>query len=158
MTCMKAQGLITAFINDELKIDELEEFIKHIQSCAECREELEVYYALLTAMKQLDEDKNLSDDFGQDLKEKIERSQEKIIHLRYNYYRKKGVLMMIIFLSTVFFGLYHYFMPRDEENPIINSRFRLRTTFMEERFDKPTEELNRYLEQLKGNIAIKVIE
>lgn len=158
MTCRKAQGLITTFINDELKIDELEEFIQHIQSCAECREELDVYYALLTAMKQLDEDKHLSDDFSQDLKEKLERSQERIIHLRYNYYRKKGVLMVIIFLSTIFFGLYHYFMPIEQENTITESQFRLRTTFMEERFDRPTEELNRYLEQLQGNIALEVIE
>ncbi|HPU63531.1 MAG TPA: zf-HC2 domain-containing protein [Mobilitalea sp.] len=71
MTCMEAQSLITRFINDELEIVELEEFIKHIESCSECREELEVYYALLTAMKQLDEDKNLSQDFSQELQEKI---------------------------------------------------------------------------------------
>jgi len=68
---MEAQSLITRFINDELEIVELEEFIKHIESCSECREELEVYYALLTAMKQLDEDKNLSQDFSQELQEKI---------------------------------------------------------------------------------------
>ena len=42
---MKAQSLITGFINDELDIGELERFILHIQSCKECREELEVYYA-----------------------------------------------------------------------------------------------------------------
>lgn len=149
MTCMEAQGLITAFINDELSIGELEEFIWHIQSCDDCMEELEVYYALLTAMKQLDEDRNLSDDFNQELKEKIDRAQDRIIHLRYNYYRKKGVLLMMILSLTVFFSLYHYFIPQELGNPVMESRFRLRISFMENRFDEPTEELNRYLEDLR---------
>ncbi|NLL00059.1 MAG: zf-HC2 domain-containing protein [Clostridiales bacterium] len=157
MTCMKAQGLITAFINDELNIGELEEFVSHMQACEECREELEVYYALLTAMKQLDEDRNLSDDFNQELKEKLDRAQERIIHLRYNYYRKKGVMLLIIISMTVLFSLYHYFTPKDIGNPVKESRFKLRFSFMEDRFEGPTEELNRYLEELK-NKAVETAE
>ena len=151
MTCMKAQSLITSFINDELGIDELDEFTRHIQSCEECKEELEVYYALLTAMKQLDEDKNLSNDFNQELKEKLVRSQERIIHLRYNYYRKKGALFIIIISLTVFFSLYHYLIPKEPENLVKESTFRLRTSFMEERFDTPRDELDRYFEEQRGN-------
>lgn len=158
MTCIKAQGLITAYINNELAIDELEEFIEHVQGCEECMEELEVYYALLTAMKQLDEDKNLSDDFSQELNEKIVRTQERIIHLKYNYYRKKGVLVMTILLISIFFSLYHYIMPREDENMVTKSRFRLRVSFMKERFDRPTEELERYLEEQLGNMGTDVIE
>lgn len=150
MTCTEAQSIITAFINDELNISELEEFILHMESCPECREELEVYYALLTAMKQLDEDKNLSDDYSQELKEKIEHTQERIIHLRYNYYRKKGVLFLIILFMAVFFSLYHYLLPEEEVNNVTESRFRLRTSFMEDRFDKPAKELNDYLEKQGG--------
>ena len=149
MTCMKAQSLITAFINDELDIDELEMFIDHIQSCEECREELEVYYALLTAMKQLDEDKNLSDDFNHELKEKIERSQERIIHLRYNYYRKKGILIFVMIFLTVFFSIQHYFMPREKENTVTESRFKMKMSFGEDRFSEITQMLDRYLEDIQ---------
>lgn len=158
MNCREAQGLITAFINDELNINEQEEFIDHVESCGECREELEVYYALLTAMKQLDEDRHLSNDFSRDLKEKIESAQERIIHLRYNYYRKKGVLIMIILSMTIFFSLYHYLIPKEEINTVTESRFRLRTSFMEDRFDRPSEELDRYFEGLEGNRIIEEIE
>lgn len=146
MTCMKAQGQITAFINDELNITELDKFIDHIDSCEDCKEELEVYYTLLTAMKQLDEDKNLSDDFNQELKEKLDKTQERIIHLRYNYYRKKGVMVIILLLLTLFFGLHHYIQPKEQENPVIKSQFSLRVLFMEESFDKVTEELTNYLD------------
>lgn len=145
MTCMKAQSLITGFINDELEIGELEEFINHVETCKDCREELEVYYALLTAMKQLDEDKNLSTDFSQELKEKIEHTQERIIHLRYNYYRKKGVLVTIIIILAIFFSIHHYFTPKEIENTVVDSRFRLRFSFMDERFDDYKEALERYL-------------
>lgn len=151
MTCMKAQSMITGFINDELEIEELEEFLKHIESCKDCREELEVYYALLTAMKQLDEDKNLSDDFSQELKEKIEQTQERIIHLRYNYYRKKGVLVTIIILLAIYFSIRHYFRPGEVENPVTESRFRLRFSFTEERFEEYKEELDRYLQEHKDD-------
>jgi uncharacterized membrane protein YukC len=143
---MKAQGQITAFINDELNITELDKFIDHIDSCEDCKEELEVYYTLLTAMKQLDEDKNLSDDFNQELKEKLDKTQEKIIHLRYNYYRKKGVMVIILLPLTLFFGLHHYIQPKEQENPVIKSQFSLRVLFMEESFDKVTEELTNYLD------------
>lgn len=152
MTCMEAQSLITGFINDELDIKELEEFIKHIESCSDCREELEVYYALLTAMKQLDEDKNLSDDFNQELNEKIEHAKERIIHLRYNYFRKKGVLVIIIILLAVFFSVRHYFQPKEAENPVVDSNFRLRYSFMEERYDDYKEDLDRYLEEHKDDL------
>lgn len=155
MTCMKAQSLITAFINDELEISEQEEFIEHIRSCDDCSEELEVYYALLTAMKQLDEDKNLSDDFRHELNEKLDRAEEKIIHLRYNYYRKKGALLTIMIFFAVFFSIQHYFNEVEIENPVTESTFRLKTSFMEDRFDKPREELDKYLEKEQVDTTIE---
>lgn len=150
MTCREAQSLITAFINDELDISELEVFVEHIRSCDECSEELEVYYALLTAMKQLDEDKNLSIDFRQELNDKLDRVEERIIHLRFNYYRKKGVLVLMLVLLVAFFSIQHYINARNKETPVTESTFRLRMSFMEDRFDEPKELLDRYLDEEQG--------
>ncbi|NLJ97109.1 MAG: zf-HC2 domain-containing protein [Clostridiales bacterium] len=150
MTCTKAQSLITAFINDELKINELEEFVEHIRSCDECSEELEVYYALLTAMKQLDEDKNLSIDYRQELNDKLDRIEEEIIHLRFNFYRKKGILFLILILLVVLFTIQDYFNLRNIEKPVAESTFRLRMSFMEDRFDDSKELLDRYLNDQEG--------
>lgn len=55
--------------------------------------------------------------------------------------------MMIIIILGIFFSIQHYFMPRDKENTVTESKFRLRKSFMEERFDVPTKELIRYLEE-----------
>lgn len=150
MTCSKAQSLITSFINDKLELGELEEFISHVHTCEECREELEVYYALLTAMKQLDEDQNLSDDFSLELSEKLEREQEKIVRAKFLYYRKRGVMIVIILLLTTFFSLQHYFTQKEEKvNMITDSNFQLRISFREKYYEGLKQELNWRLEELK---------
>ncbi len=102
MNCQKAQSMITPFVDNKLSIRDLELFLDHVNSCPNCREELEVYYALLTAMKQLDEDKNLSSNYSMELAEKLAKLHEKIIHAKYVYYRKKVVLFItMIFLAVL---------------------------------------------------------
>jgi len=135
MTCMKAQSLITPFINDKLNLKELEEFIDHVLSCPECREELEVYYALLTAMKQLDEDKSLSNDYNMELSSKLERAQDKIIHVKFTYYRKKGVLLLVILLIAGFTSLKYTSINKEKAKLVTESTYRLRVEFRQERFE-----------------------
>lgn len=147
MTCTKAQSQITPFINDKLSLKESAEFIDHIYSCPSCREELEVYYALLTAMKQLDEDKTLSDDFNMELSAKLERTQEKIIHVRFTYYRKKSILLFIIILLAFFISIRYAYIQQERENIISDSNFRLRMTFQEERNAEIEELLIQYLKK-----------
>jgi hypothetical protein len=144
MTCIEAQSLITSYVNDELNISELEDFLEHVNSCPSCREELGVYYALLTAMKQLDEDRNLSADYNQELEDKLHRSQERIVHVKYVYYRKKGILIFLFILLAAFFGLKDY-TARIEDNPVKESTFRLRVTYNKARFEELTDGLELYL-------------
>ena len=55
MTCREAQRLVTPYINKEISDDDLAEFLKHIDSCEECREELEIYFMVDVGIRQLDE-------------------------------------------------------------------------------------------------------
>lgn len=108
MTCMEAQSNITAFINDQLDMATLEEFLDHINHCSDCKEELEVYYALLTAMRLLDEDKELSNDFSEDLEVKLRVSADKIRRKKNARIRKRFYLMVIslgfIMISSIQVG------------------------------------------------------
>ena len=128
MTCNKAQSLITPFINNKLTRKELEDFVNHVGSCSVCREELEVYYALLTAMRQLDEDKNLSSDFGMELDQKLERARERIFHAKFTYYRKKIILFltMIVLAFIISIG---YAGKSSQERVVKESDFRLRNVY-----------------------------
>lgn len=56
MTCREAQRLIMPYINGTITDEELAEFLKHIDSCPECREELEIYYTVDVGIRQLDEE------------------------------------------------------------------------------------------------------
>lgn len=127
MNCTRAQSLITQFINGKLNIEKLEEFIDHVESCASCREELEVYYALLTAMKQLDEDKNLSEDFSLELSQQIEKAKEWIWHVKYTYYRKKAILFLSMILISLLLSFNYTNYEKHEEYKVSN--FTLRTSF-----------------------------
>lgn len=42
MNCLEAQSKIMAFIENKLPDDELREFIKHVRSCKNCYEELQL--------------------------------------------------------------------------------------------------------------------
>lgn len=155
MTCMKAQSLITPFINNRLSMEELEKFIDHVESCPKCREELEVYYALLTAMKQLDEDKEISSDFVQELDDKLEKTQERIIYAKYTYYRKITLLFFTMILLA-FFISFSYANKSEEDSDYQNimealiqkkSDFRLRYEYRIPVSQSRELELRNYLKE-----------
>ncbi len=151
MTCIKTQSMITPFINNKLSIKEMEAFLDHISSCPKCREELEFYYVLLTAMKQLDEDRNLSDDYELELSQKLESAQEKVIHAKYTYYRKKAILILIMILLAFFLSIRYANKSQENDNNITESDFRIRYRFQEER--------NQYMEwQLRNYLREKALE
>lgn len=149
MTCMETQKMITPFINDELTLEETELFIDHVNSCLECREELEVYYALLTAMKQLDEDKILYDDFSMELSAKLDKAQEKIINAKFTYYRKKGALLLIILIVLAVVS-WRYSGRREEPVVIVKeSDFRLQIKYQRTKENSLEQKLQSYLEKLE---------
>lgn len=101
MTCNEVQRLIMPFINGELDIQQLEEFTQHINTCSDCMEELEVYYALVSGMKQLDEDKELSNNFHKDLINLLKESEDKLLHFKLLHIRKRVGLVIIIVLAAL---------------------------------------------------------
>ena len=54
MTCKEAERLVMPYINGELTEEELKDFLEHTQSCADCMEELEIYFTIEAGIMQLD--------------------------------------------------------------------------------------------------------
>lgn len=150
---MKAQSLITPFINDQLGINDLQEFITHVQKCKECREELEVYYALLTAMNQLNDDINFYDDYSYELAAKLEKAQEHIIHVKFTYYRKKSVLIFIILAIAIVASVGYVERENNEDDIVTESDFRIRRMYHEDNYQRIMDELKVYIEI--NNIVIE---
>ncbi len=105
MDCKKALGLMMKFINERLDDEDVQVFLDHIDSCPECREELEVNYSLMTAMKQLDEDVDLSDDYIGELNQKIETCYLDELKRKRSCTRRRIVLGVVIVLLILQSGI-----------------------------------------------------
>lgn len=54
MDCKQAEKAIPQFLADELTIDELREFMEHIDKCEECREELSIEFLVRVGLSRLE--------------------------------------------------------------------------------------------------------
>lgn len=54
MECKQAEKIISQFLADELTIDELREFMEHIEKCEECREELTIEFLVHEGLSRLE--------------------------------------------------------------------------------------------------------
>ena len=73
MTCVEAEKMVVPYMKDELSPTELEDFLDHIHTCENCREELEIHYMVDVGLKKLDEADGTYDIVG-DLKRKVAES------------------------------------------------------------------------------------
>lgn len=55
MNCKEAEKKIPYFLQNELDERELAEFVEHIESCPECKEELSIQFLVAEGMGQLEE-------------------------------------------------------------------------------------------------------
>ena len=55
MNCDAAQKLIPEFLDDDLDNQELADFIEHIESCPECKEELTIQFLVKVGMQRLED-------------------------------------------------------------------------------------------------------
>ena len=54
MDCKQAEKAIPQFLEDELTIDELREFMEHIEKCEDCREELTIEFLVRVGLSRLE--------------------------------------------------------------------------------------------------------
>ena len=105
MDCKRAMELMTQFINEQLDAGDVQAFLDHIDSCPECREELEVTYSLMTAMKQLDENTDLSDNYIEELNQKIETCYLDELKRKRSCTRRRIVLGIVVLLLLFVNGI-----------------------------------------------------
>lgn len=107
MNCLEAQSKIVAFIENKLDDAEVLEFVRHIRSCENCAEELEIYYTLLVGMKQLDNDQELSTNFKAQMEEKL-NVEYKHIQNRRKLTGSSIVLILAVICTAGFFAVESY--------------------------------------------------
>ena len=76
MDCKQVTKYIPAFIDEDMAVRDLEQFLLHIEHCPECREELTIQILVADGLNRLES----GDDFDimQEMERKIQRAKRKI--------------------------------------------------------------------------------
>ena len=149
LSCAAAQAKIMDYINENLTLQETEQFLQHILHCDECKEELGVYYTIMTGMKKLDTDENINMDFTTELKRKIKKSEEKILR-----YKRSKITRRLLFLALIVGGFCLDVVVDTREEPE-RSRFTLDDYFFRERPSKTGEYVRRHYSEMQRKLNVQ---
>lgn len=151
MTCFEAQSLIIKYLNNDLKDDEMAEFLSHIDECSDCSEELEIYYTLITGMRQLEEDRELTANFALGLKKKIAASKSRLIKLQKKRHRKIIYLAVFLFvIAPAALGIESSQV--SDKNLIVYTDVKTSSYALKYNFEKNFETLDAYVSENEQNI------
>ncbi|MCR5800002.1 MAG: zf-HC2 domain-containing protein [Lachnospiraceae bacterium] len=108
MNCREFQNTIPAFLDNKLTTRQAKQFFEHMDSCAECNEELKIQYLISEGTVRLEE--GTSFNLNEELYKKIKDTQE--------YIKRKRISNMILYclealaLVAVAFILFLVFWPK----------------------------------------------
>lgn len=98
MDCKQAENLVSAYINRDMGLHELKEFIDHVKNCSSCYDELQTYFTVYFAMEHLENgESNPSYNMNNVLLEDIKN--------RERYVRRKSVQHALLAAVCVFGAL-----------------------------------------------------
>ena len=60
MNCKEAEKRIPSFLREDLDGSKLEEFVEHVESCSECKEELSIQFLVTEGLERLEGGNNFN--------------------------------------------------------------------------------------------------
>lgn len=109
MTCEETQKLNMDFIKGNLELKKMSDYIRHIEECKNCREELDIMHIVAVGLDDVDNSSNESFNFPSMLARKIEEAK---LVLRMNK-KKNRVMISVSAISYTLLSiaviLYFYF-------------------------------------------------
>ena len=105
MDCLEFQGKMIRYVNGELTFKEKEQFMEHVRSCDECRDELEIYYIILNSMRQMDEEVQLTDDFHGEYLAQLLRTEAELFVRKRSRARRRIALPVVVGATVLLTGL-----------------------------------------------------
>ena len=97
MDCKEVQKHYIPFIDDRLSVQDLDDFLHHMEECSDCKEEYDIYYTMLMGVRYLEEDSMKADEWID--------SDEKLYYAQ-NYLTKYRILRIekLIILGILCIG------------------------------------------------------
>ena len=111
MDCKTVRSIIHLYLDNELPAEQMEPFLKHVHSCPDCYEELELSYIMLEGMRRLDYGGNIAVNFQEELNNKMRRQLQRI-------HRQRRSRINLIFVGTLLsiFGIILGYFEQDEHS------------------------------------------
>ena len=125
MECGTCQELTKLFIDDNLPDPLIFEYCSHLESCQKCKEDLIINYAIANALRQLNENGELSSDYGKEVEEKLKSARNGVLNkARMRRFRRLFIAVEIIGITffTAFFPPIekkYAFLPENSEDRIV---------------------------------------
>ena len=96
MKCNDFESQINRFFDNQLKTQELEEFLGHVNQCKACREELSIQYLVEVGIKRLEEGDNF--DLNGELKWLLDQADRNV---RIAGIIKKAFVLLCLVLAII---------------------------------------------------------
>lgn len=122
MNCKEAQALFQNYIDGQFPEKYLPEFLDHMEQCPKCLEDFKVQYAIYTAINQLNNGKDFSDDYDSEVMNKLAADREflKRKHRRKLSLRFVSLLLFLCAGITIGFNdtksIVRMYLPDTEES------------------------------------------
>lgn len=104
MNCIEARRMVTPFVKKELSDKEMEQFLKHIESCSDCMDELDIYFTMYRALDSLDSSAHYEFNFKKMLENDIRSAKHGIV--RRKVLRNIRWFLLILAEACLMFSVY----------------------------------------------------
>lgn len=111
MNCNEASSRFDAFLTDRLNVRETDAFLKHIENCPDCRDELEVRYMVRYTSNDFDERSQYGGNENYDLRNLLaDKLNERKRFVRRQRMISFAVLVFVL-AALLAFVIWFFFIP-----------------------------------------------
>ena len=104
MNCLEARKYIYDFVQGNWEEDSLEDFLHHIETCPDCKEELRVTHMIYHGLRSLDGKENMSVERSY---RKLEEGAEHFLH-REHFFSVVRISSKTIVFWSLFFSFFYF--------------------------------------------------
>ncbi|MCR5532022.1 MAG: hypothetical protein K6F26_09260 [Lachnospiraceae bacterium] len=125
MDCTTCQECTKQYIEGQLPQNRILEYCAHLEECSACREDLYINYAIVTALKQLNDGEELSADYVKEVDTGLAQAKARIHRgARLRVYRRLFIALEILGIAGAM-ALFpqrekgYAYLPEEEESRIV---------------------------------------
>jgi len=107
MKCEEVHQHFNEFLSDSMSVNDTDEFVRHVEQCADCRDELEVFYLVRAAGGELSDEDMVNLNVRGILQEKLEERRKWVRN--HQIYRLLFAALTVLLLIAAVYVLFFVF-------------------------------------------------